>query len=109
MYGGFLSVDLGEKFLSVNDKNHSSEMARGRGAAARKTKALKAKAPKNKRLKVKSPAPTVDQDPVAKRGRGRPRKHNLDPDQSANELCREDGDGYAEGMHTHLSLSHDVH
>ena len=81
-------------------------MARkGQGAAAaRKAKALKAK-----RLKVKSPAPAVDQDHVVKKPRGRPRKHKLDPDQSVNELCTKDGDGYADGMHTHLSLSHAVH
>jgi len=106
VYGGFLSVDLGEKFLSVNDKNHISEMARGRGAAARKAKALKAKTFKTK---AKAPAPAVDKDAVVKKPRGRPRKHKLDPDQSGNELCTKDGDGYAEGMHTHLSLSHAVH
>ena len=96
------------KILSVtNDKNHSSEMAKGRqGAAARKAKAIKDKASK---AKAKSPAPAVDQDPVVKRPRGRPRKHKLDPDQSVNELCSGDGDAYADGMHTHLSLSHAVH
>ena len=101
----FVGGDFGEKILSVNDKNHSSEMARkGQGAAT----ALKAKAPKTKRLEVKSPAPTVDQDPVVKKPRGRPRKLKRDPHQSVNELCVEDGDGYADGTHTHRTHSHVV-
>ena len=81
-------------------------MARGRqGAAARKAKALKARTFK---AKAKASAPAVDKDAVVKKPRGRPRKHNLDPDQSANELCTKDGDGYADGTHTHHTHSHVV-
>ena len=101
----FVGGDFGEKILSVNDNNHSSEMARkGQGAAA----APKTKAPKTKRLKPNPLAPTVDQDPVAKKPRGRPRKLQRDPHQSVNELCVEEGDGYADGTHTHHTHSHVV-
>ena len=74
-----------------------------RPGAARKARI--AKALKTKRLKVKSPAPTVDQDPVAKKPRGRPRKLQRDPYQSVNELCVQDGDGYADGTHSPHTLS----
>ena len=101
----FVGEDFGEKILSVNDNNHSSDMARkGQGAAA----APKTTAPKTKRLEPNPPAPTVDQDPVAKKPRGRPRKLQRDPYQSVNELCVQDGDGYADGTHTHRTHSHVV-
>ena len=81
-------------------------MARGQGAAARAAKARKANGLK---AKVKSLAPVVDQDAVAKRPVGRPRKNKHDPDEEVNELCIKGADGYAEGTHTHISLSHAVH
>ena len=101
MYDFFVGEDFCEKNRSLaNDKNHISEMARGQGAAARAAKALKAEA--------KSLAPPVDQDQVVKKPRGRPPKVKRDTAQSVNELCMENGDGYAEGTHIHLSLSHAV-
>ena len=77
-----------------------------RPGAARKARI--AKALKTKRLEPNPPAPTVDQDPVAKKPRGRPRKLQRDPYQSVNELCVQDGDGYADGTHTHRTHSHVV-
>ena len=101
VYDFFVGEDFCEKNRSLaNDKNHISEMARGQGAAARAAKALKAEA--------KSLAPPVDQDQVVKKPRGRPPKVKRDTAQSVNELCMENGDGYAEGTHIHLSLSHAV-
>ena len=93
-------------FLSVNDKNHNSDMARSRGGAAR----IARKAAKDmvNKAKAKSPAPAVAENTLAKRPVGRPRKNKRDPDEEVNELCVEDGDGYAKGMPTHRTYSHVV-
>ena len=91
------------KILSVNDKNHSSDMARP--GAARKARIAR-KDMINKATPTWSTAPPADKAVAIKKPRGRPPKNKRSPHQSVNELCVEDGDGYAaEGTHTHLSLS----
>ena len=72
-----------------------------------KRKARIAKALKTEKKTV----PAADEEPPAvKRGPGRPPKNTStklkrDPYQSVNELCVQDGDGYADGTHSPHTLS----
>jgi hypothetical protein len=77
----------------------------GRPGAARKARIAR-KDMINKATPTWSTAPPADKAVAIKKPRGRPPKNKRSPHQSVNELCVEDGDGYAaEGTHTHLSLS----